>query len=202
MKLAVLFVGLAVMPVMSNADDPPRVLLADLALIFQCTGVPREELEPRFEKLLASQGFRVLNLAKVQRDLGVYLQPTRIHAIDAERRLVEFVSFDAGSGRYHVVLNTEPPTRRFSEFEKRLESFPAEISGCEVKQVNRGSNPESARAIFERKASIVEGWFRQVSGRKAARLETQSPLAMSIDADPQQQEAAPPRVLMVRSTSR
>jgi hypothetical protein len=198
MKLAALLIGLAAMPVIVNADETPRVLYADLAYHFVCTDAPRPEVERRIEEFLTTDGFRVLNLGKFQRKRGVHLQDTRIHAIDSERRLIEFVSLDSAPGRYSMVLNTEPPTRRSVELEKKLERFPTEVASCGVRQVNRGSNPESARPLFEATMRRVEGWFRQTSPLKTTQFGIDTPLNLSIDSDPQQQEAASPPMLVAR----
>jgi hypothetical protein len=144
-----------------------RVLSPDLALFMYCPDKDVASVERAIEEFLGQEGFRVLNLEKIRREHGRPFYALEINGLDSKRRILHFIGFTLpeGRGRYHIVLNTQPPTQRSTELEAKLESFPTGLE-CSVRQLNRGSNDASARDMHDSEVTRVEGLFREADALK------------------------------------
>jgi hypothetical protein len=142
------------------AADPNR-LLPDLAFHFTCSELNRDAVEDRLGEFLRGKKFRVLNLGRLQRQHGVYLNDLRISGIDDQRRIFDADSFRTSPGRYAVSLVSAPPTTRAPELENALLTFVSEDLKCNVRQVSRNENPADAAAFHAREIARIENLFRQ-----------------------------------------
>jgi hypothetical protein len=159
MKIPTLALGLLVLPCMVASN--PNALSADFTGQFVCDQRISPDIEDSIEDFLRAQGFRVLNLGKLQRTHGVFLIRTRVIGIDEQDRMIDILSLDSTPGRYGLRLNTAPPTLHSADLEAKLESFPSGLPSCKLIQSSRGSNDSDALALFKREVSRVKGLYLQ-----------------------------------------
>src|SRR5438046_2497944 len=89
-----------------------RTLRADLSYIVQCDGRPTAQTEKTVEQFLNGEGFRSLNLGRIQKDHGVGLYDLHIIGLQRQQKTVDFLALPQQIGRYAVGLYTKPPTVR------------------------------------------------------------------------------------------
>ena len=155
-----LFIGTAIDP-LGAYSDPGRVLYPDLAFHIVCEEKARTALEDKIEGFLKSEGFKVLNQARLQREHGVSVSDLHIIGVDDKRRIIDFLDFSIADGRYAVRLNTPPPTHRSPQVEKALLTFASGKLGCQVRQVTREANGSDASQLHDIEVRRIEGLFRQ-----------------------------------------
>jgi len=150
---------------------------ADLAFILACKDVSRSALEDAFEAFLKHEGFKVLNLAGVQRKGGVYLFDVYLIGLDDKHRSVNVISLQPihqvgppDERHYSVGFRTPPPTQRASDFENALLMFVSKNLGCEARHVERHINGADVADSYEDDVRRMENLFREAEElkRKAA----------------------------------
>jgi hypothetical protein len=150
------------------------VLSSDLAVNFVCPNKSRDELEVGMDDFLKVQGFRVLNLGRIQRDHEVNLQITKVIGLDSDRKIIEFSGFLLGVPRikvvYAVILRSPPPTRRSPQLEQALLTFVSKGLGCEPTEVSRGENGQDAKEFYDHEISRIENLFREGEALSKPRL--------------------------------
>jgi hypothetical protein len=145
-----------------------RVLSSDLAATAVCKDRDPITLEDPFEQFLRGHGFKVLNVARVQRDHGLRpLLEVQMVGLDDKRRMVNFRMLPypkdqiQRQGRYSVGYRTPPPTRHASEFEDALLNFFSNELRCEVRNVARSENGAEAAEFYDQEVARVENLFRE-----------------------------------------
>jgi hypothetical protein len=159
LQLVLLSLG-AALPLAHGAIADSNVLRPDLAFHFVCKDKDRSALENEIGNFLREQGFKVLNQGRIQREHGVFLTDLRIVGLDDKRRTIRFEALHA-EGRYSAALNTPPPTERAPELEGTLTDFASKGLGCELRQVNRGTNAADAAKLHGYKIRQLENLFHQ-----------------------------------------
>jgi hypothetical protein len=137
------------------------VLYPDLAFHIVCKETARTALEKNIEGFLKSEGFKVLNQARIQREHGVFLDDLHIIGLDDKRRIIDFLEFSSADRRYAVRLNSPPPTHRSPHVEEALLTFASGKLGCQVRQVTRETNGADASQLHDIEVMRIEGLFRQ-----------------------------------------
>lgn len=143
-----------------------RTLRADLSYIVQCDGRPTVQTERTVEQFLNGQGFKSLNLGRIQKEHGVGLYDLHIIGLQDQQKTVDFLALPQQIGRYGVGLYTRPPTVRAESLEKNLEVFLTKDLGCRIAQTTRGENPAEAIDFFNREVARIEGLFKQAEALK------------------------------------
>ncbi len=138
-----------------------RVLRADLSFHFVCHENERATLENILESFLRKQGFRALNKGRHQREHGLFLSDLEIVGLDNRQRLISIRDIPPVRGRYAVVLNTPPPTKRSARLEEALLEFVSKRLRCDVRQVIRGRNAGEAAGLHNEMIRRIEDLFRQ-----------------------------------------
>jgi hypothetical protein len=146
-----------------------RTLRADLSYIVQCDGRPTAQTEKTVEQFLNAEGFKSLNLGRIQKDHGVGLYDLHILGLQGQQKTVDFLALPQQIGRYAVGLYTKPPTVRAESLEKSLEVFLTKDLGCRIAQTTRGENPAEAIDFFNREVARIEGLFKQADELKNKR---------------------------------
>jgi hypothetical protein len=154
------FIGAAIGP-SSAYSEPGKVLYPDLAFHIVCEEKARTALENDIERFLKSEGFKVLNQARIQREHRVLLSDLHIIGLDDKRRIVDFLEFSSADRRYAVKLNSPPPTHRSPQVEEALLAFASNKLGCQVRQVTREENGADAGQLHDIEVRRIEGLFRQ-----------------------------------------
>jgi hypothetical protein len=145
-----------------------RVLSSDLAATMTCKDRNPTTLEDPIEEFLRSKGFRVLNIARVQRQHDhVPLLELSIVGLDEQRRMINLKSLPypkdqvERQGRYSVGFKTPPPTQHASEMEDALLNFLSKGLQCEVRNVTRHENGTEAADLYDQDVARVENLFRE-----------------------------------------
>jgi hypothetical protein len=133
----------------------------DLAFWFRCEERANPALENRIAGFLKAQGFRVLNLGKLQREHGVGIYDLSIDALDQQRRIIDIHAFRESPGSYSVGLYSPPPTKHDSALEEALLNFASKEIGCSTDQVTRNSNGSEAAEMHEWNVRRIEGLFNE-----------------------------------------
>jgi hypothetical protein len=117
------------------------------------------------EAFLKDEGFRVLNLGRIQRAREVNLQSTAIYGLDNDRRIVVILGFlipFAGKDvLYTVSLTSPPPTQRSPQLEEAILTLVSEKLGCVARQVVRSENGPDATEFYNREVTRIDGLFRE-----------------------------------------
>jgi hypothetical protein len=143
------------------AAQSSGVLLPDIAFHFVCKEAPRGDIERRMEAFLRRSGFKVLNVADVQRQHDAYISDTNIVALDGDRRITEIRSVPGADRRYSLNLYSQPPTNHFSSLEEDILHFVSEDLKCETRQIARKENGEEQRGFYESQVRRVQGLFEE-----------------------------------------
>jgi hypothetical protein len=145
-----------------------RVLSSDLAALAVCKDRDPITLEDPFERFLRGQGFKVLNVARIQREHGHRpLLEVHMVGLDDKRRIVIFRMLPypkeqiQRQDRYSVGFRTTPPTRHASEIEVALLDFFSNELRCEVRDVARSENGAEAADLYDQEVARVENMFRE-----------------------------------------
>jgi hypothetical protein len=149
-----------------SAAQATRTLRADLALIVQCNERPTAEVEDKIERFLTSEGFKELNVGRLQREKGVAIYDLHVFGLEGNERILDFLALPRSSGRYAVTFYMRPPTVRAWELERKIATFITERMGCRVDQTTRGENGPEAADMFYDQISRREGWFKQAEALK------------------------------------
>ncbi len=158
-----------------------NVLLPDLAFNFVCEGKPRFVLEREVENWLSNNGFRTLNVRKMEERRGISMERVLIDilidGLDGKHRIVEFLTTlpPPNSDARHrphvnsVSLVSSPPTQHSASMEAALLAFVKDKLKCDVRQVSRNQNGPEAIEFYKSEINRIEGLFRQaeeLQGRK------------------------------------
>ncbi len=138
-----------------------RTLRADLGLIAQCQGRPTVDTEGTVEQFLKAEGFKSLNLGRIQKDHGVGIYDLHAIGLQGKDKILDILAVPREKGRYAVGLYTRPPTVHSVPLEKSIEDFFANRLQCRITQMNRGDNPVEAMDFFNREIARIEGLFQQ-----------------------------------------
>jgi len=135
------------------------VLYADLSLQFECKPYRDVDLEPAIEHFLEKNGFTSLNQGRLQRRHGVYLAELRVIGLDNSGRMIDVIALPHAEGRYALRLNTPPPTKRDSGFERALENFVVQDVHCVIRQASRNENPAATKELHQSEVDRVRRLF-------------------------------------------
>lgn len=154
-RVFLLLTAIFITALVGGCDSPsPRGTasqLADLVFHLECKTANHSTLETDVERFLNSQGFRVFNKTRAQRDHGIDpLQRLWIEGLDEQRRMVLVMSFQDTPADYMIGLYTPPPTHRASALEAALLAFASDQPECVVSRVQRFENGEDARSVHDR----------------------------------------------------
>ncbi|WJR81498.1 hypothetical protein [Bradyrhizobium sp. NP1] len=138
-----------------------NLLSADLAFHFVCEGKSRGEPEKAIEPFLRASGFRVLNLAEIQRRHDVNLFDTNVIALDRDGRIIDIRSVPQAHRRYSFYLYSSPPTSHSNDLEEQILTFVSGDLGCEVRQIERHENRELQKGFYESELRRVERLFEE-----------------------------------------
>jgi hypothetical protein len=145
-----------------------RVLSSDLAATMICKDRNTSALEDPIEGFLRSKGFRVLNVARIQRQHDhAPLLELWIVGLDEQRRVINLRSLPfpkdkvQRQGRYSVGYKTPPPTQHASEMEDALLDFFSSGLHCEVRDVTRHENKAEVADLYDQEVARVEKLFRE-----------------------------------------
>ena len=156
--LVILLLSAAILPC-SGEVAAVRSLSADLSLHFICSGQDRVSIEKRVVTFLIENGFKVLNLARLQQEHQVFFLKTNIKSLDAKHRMIDLLSPSPNPDRYVLTLNTPPPTRREVKIEDAILRFVSDTLKCDVRQVTRGENGSDRRDLHEDEVGRLESLF-------------------------------------------
>jgi hypothetical protein len=157
-----LAIALAILcPTSAGRAAPVRILSSDLAFQFVCKDESRLALEDAFDGFLRHEGFKVLNLARIQREHGVLSLDVHMIGLDDKRRTVDLMSVPPAENRYAVRFRTPPPTQRASDIEDALLQVVSNKLGCELRQVTRSQNGADAADLYENEVRGIERAFRE-----------------------------------------
>ena len=149
----------------TRTQEAPRVLSSDLAVTFTCPNKSRDVLEVGVEDFLKGEGFRVLNLGRIQRDRGVDLYVTKIISLDSDREIIEISGFLVGVPRmnivYAAILRSPPPTHRSPRLEQAILTLISKGLSCEPTEVSRGENGPNTKELYDQEVARIEGLFRE-----------------------------------------
>jgi hypothetical protein len=175
-----LTIVLAILCPMSGARaGSVRVLSSDLAFILVCKDESLSALDDAFEAFLKHEGFKVLNLARIQREGGVYLYDVYLIGLDDKRRSVSVISLPPVQNQhavrpaerhYGVGFTTPPPTQRASDFEDALLMFASKKLGCESRHVERHQNEADVADMYENEIRRIENLFREAEELAGAKV--------------------------------
>ena len=151
--------------VMSKAasGQERRSFYNDLAFHFDCKGDAYPVHDETVEQFLQSQGFKVLNVVRIQRERNVEQGPSElfVDGIDRERRMVRFMAEPLSPGTYTVGLSTRPPTRHATQLEGALVTFVSDTLRCTVSQIALNENGPEARSYYDEVFMRRESSFKQ-----------------------------------------
>jgi hypothetical protein len=157
----VLVAGTGTLSCYEGGRADPLTLKADLAFNLICRGKDRSMLEDELEGFLKNNGFKVLNLARIQHEHQIFLLDTRIISLDENRRRVDLHSVPLTENTYSLGLKTPPPTQRVPQLENAVLKFVSDTLGCEVRDIERGQNDADALPFYEMQVKRIEDLFLQ-----------------------------------------
>ena len=138
-----------------------RVLKPDLAFHMRCSERDQTAFEKQIESYLTSQRFRVLNLARIQKEHGYFISNFHMIALDEADRILEIQSLPYDENLYAASLITKPPTKRADDLEKSLVTFIRDSAECDVKQETRSDNTNANSKMYEHELNRVNRLFRE-----------------------------------------
>jgi hypothetical protein len=141
--------------------DNVRVLKSDLSFHFVCRNLAVTKVEYSMENFLRALDFKVLNLARLQHDHGVFLENVHIMGIDVNDRIVDLSSVPLTPNRYSFFLRTLPPTERAEKLEQQFLSYVSNELDCEVRQILREENNAGVLDLYQKELNRVENLFRE-----------------------------------------
>jgi hypothetical protein len=157
-----------VLAIVSGARASAAGEQADLAFILACRDVSRSALEDAFEAFLKHEGFKVLNLAGIQRKGGVYVFDVYLIGLDDKHRSLTVIGVPPihqvgppDERHYGVGFRTPPPTQRAPDFENALLIFVSKSLGCEARHVERHVNGADVAGSYESDVRRMENLFRE-----------------------------------------
>lgn len=134
---------------------------ADLAFWAKCESAANPEMEQKIETFLRANGFRVINLAAIQRTKDIHIFDLYIEAMDAKQRIIDFTSFPTNPGEYAIELYSDPPTRHDDVLEEMMLSFASKGMGCTTHQITRGNNDAEAKGMHRQGVLRMESLFKE-----------------------------------------
>jgi hypothetical protein len=137
-----------------------NVIHADLDFHFVCEEKDRSTIEHETDNFLREQGFREINLGRLQREHRFFSTELKIAGIDDRRRIIDVTAVPSGHRRYSISL-TPPPTKHARQLEDALMAFASSTIGCDLRQVARGENAVDAAEFYNLKIKRVENLFRE-----------------------------------------
>jgi hypothetical protein len=143
------------------AAQSSRMLLPDIAFHFVCKKAHRGDIERRMKAFLKGDGFKVLNVADVQRQHDAYISDTNMVALDSDRRIIEIRSVPGVDWRYSFSLYSRPPTNHLSSLDEDILHFVSEDLQCETRQIARKENGEEQKEFYESQVRRVQGLFEE-----------------------------------------
>jgi hypothetical protein len=156
-NILLIVVGSLFMP--GDASANSNAVLPDLALQFVCKDKTRSGLELDIETFLRNEGFKVLNLGRIQREHDLFLLDVHIVAVDGARRIVDIISIPPAEARYGLRLTSPPPTRHAPQLEEAFKMFISEKINCEIRQESRSENEADAKKLFDSAVRRIENLF-------------------------------------------
>jgi hypothetical protein len=145
------------------------ILSPDLAFHFICPGEDRRLVEEKVEEFLKKNGFKVLNLARIQHEHQVFFFESDIKGLDENRRIIELRSVPPTPDRYALDVYTQPPTKRVPQLEKDVLRVVSDALRCEVRQVTSGENGVDAISYYDRVIKRIENLFLEAERLRSDR---------------------------------
>jgi hypothetical protein len=161
--LTVFFLGLATFFALDRANfAQSEVLLEpDLAFILVCAHTARSDVEAKTELFLRGHGFRVLNLADIQRQHNVHLLDTSMEGAKQDQATIHIISVPSAGSRYAFTLHSRPPTSHLNDFEDAILNFVSKELECEARQVQRHDNGKERQQYFDADLKRIENLFEE-----------------------------------------
>jgi hypothetical protein len=148
----------------SCAASDRAPLLSDLSLRLACHYSTQAEFEKVSEQTLRAAGFKVGNVAPLERALGNEGAPLHLVGVDSEGRFVIVTSFQGTPGKIFVDLYTKPPTKHMKSVETAVAQLGSRSTGCEIEFQSSRENAGDAIALYEDYLKIVDAQLRGALG--------------------------------------
>lgn len=141
-----------------------EVYASDLAFNVRCVGRNRHQMEQVISDFLLANGFKVLNLGRIQREHNYHELDVHIIGLDDQQRIIDVSSEPFSTDRFSLGLRSPPPTRHSRELESSLIRFAKDTLRCEVRQISYNNN-DASRAQFYEKHEVqrVKNLFREAA---------------------------------------
>lgn len=142
------------------------VLLPDFSFDIRCEKGIDVDFERYAEDFLMANGFRVVDLSRIQRKNRINMYAARVIGIDRYRTMIEMLSFPTTKNVLSVSLLSAPPTRHNEHLEGKILASGKAISGCAVQDISRNENGAESTAFFDSLVQRTESLYKETSSTR------------------------------------